>query len=84
MSAAQPPLKNFDVVVLGAGLDTRAHRMPELAGLHVYELDLPGASAFKQAQVRTHLGASPAHVGAADSSAAIFSAAASAFWAAAT
>jgi methyltransferase (TIGR00027 family) len=37
------------VVILGAGYDTRAHRMPELAGLDVFEVDLPATQARKRA-----------------------------------
>jgi methyltransferase (TIGR00027 family) len=37
------------VVILGAGYDTRAHRLPELADVPVYEVDLPGTQARKRA-----------------------------------
>ena len=43
------------VVILGAGLDTRAYRLPELASAHVFELDLPHVQAAK----RTRLGQRP-------------------------
>ena len=37
-----PWSKGIDtVVILGAGYDTRAYRMPELAGIAVCEVDLP-------------------------------------------
>jgi len=36
-------------VILGAGPETRAHRMPELAGLDVFEVDLPSTQARKRA-----------------------------------
>ncbi len=36
------------MVVLGAGYDTRAWRLPELAGCHVVEVDLPATQAVKQ------------------------------------
>jgi methyltransferase (TIGR00027 family) len=36
-------------VILGAGYDTRAHRMPELAGIDVFEVDLPSTQARKRA-----------------------------------
>jgi methyltransferase (TIGR00027 family) len=36
------------VVLLAAGLDTRALRLPWAAGTHVYEVDLPEVLAFKQ------------------------------------
>jgi methyltransferase (TIGR00027 family) len=37
------------VVLLAAGLDTRAFRLAWPAGTHVFELDLPGVLAFKEA-----------------------------------
>jgi methyltransferase (TIGR00027 family) len=36
------------LVLLGAGLDTRAYRMPSLAGIPVYEVDHPATQAYKQ------------------------------------
>lgn len=39
------------LVVLGAGLDARAWRMPELAGVRVFEVDHPSTQAFKRARV---------------------------------
>jgi methyltransferase (TIGR00027 family) len=36
------------LVLLGAGLDTRAYRMPVLAGIPVYEVDHPATQAYKQ------------------------------------
>jgi methyltransferase (TIGR00027 family) len=39
------------LVVLGAGLDARAWRMPELAGVHVFEVDHPSTQTFKRARV---------------------------------
>lgn len=48
------------VVVLGAGLDTRAYRLP---GPHrVYEVDLPANIDTKRARVRAALGDVPDHV----------------------
>jgi methyltransferase (TIGR00027 family) len=41
------------LVVLGAGLDARAWRMPELAPAHVFEVDHPSTQAYK----RTRMGA---------------------------
>ncbi len=35
-------------VVLGAGLDTFAHRSPLAAGVHVFEVDHPGTQAWKR------------------------------------
>lgn len=39
------------VVLLGAGLDARAWRLPELAGAEVWEVDHPDTQAFKQARL---------------------------------
>jgi methyltransferase (TIGR00027 family) len=50
------------VVILGAGLDTRAYRLPELADVPVIELDLPENSAFKRQRIEAVLGAVPRHV----------------------
>jgi methyltransferase (TIGR00027 family) len=41
------------IVILGAGLDTRAWRMPELAGTQVFEVDHPATQAFKQQHLET-------------------------------
>ncbi len=43
--------KAKQVVVLGAGLDARAWRLPELAGCVVYEVDHPATQAYKRARV---------------------------------
>lgn len=50
------------VVILGAGLDTRAYRLPELANAHVFELDLPHVQASKRARLTRSLAASGNHV----------------------
>lgn len=50
------------VVILGAGYDTRAYRMPELADVAVCEVDLPRNSAGKAAALRRTLGAPPVGV----------------------
>ena len=47
------------VVILGAGYDTRAYRLPELAGIPVCEVDLPGNIARKAAAVRRCFGRVP-------------------------
>jgi methyltransferase (TIGR00027 family) len=39
------------LVVLGAGLDARAWRMPELADTRVFEVDHPSTQAYKRARV---------------------------------
>lgn len=38
------------LVILGAGLDARAHRMPELAGTTVFEVDHPSTQAYKRSR----------------------------------
>jgi len=50
------------VVILGAGYDTRAYRLPELAGIPVCEVDLPGNIARKAAAVRRCFGRVPPSV----------------------
>lgn len=47
------------LVILGAGYDGRAWRMPELAGVSVFEVDRPGTQADK----RTHLSELPPAIG---------------------
>lgn len=39
------------VVILGAGLDGRAWRMPELAGLRVFEVDHPATQGYKRLRI---------------------------------
>lgn len=41
------------LVVLGAGLDARAWRMPELSRVTVYELDHPATQAYKRERIAT-------------------------------
>jgi methyltransferase (TIGR00027 family) len=56
-------LPNIDsVVVLGAGLDTRAYRLARRSDIPVFEVDLPVNIARKQAAVQRTLGAQPASV----------------------
>jgi methyltransferase (TIGR00027 family) len=50
------------VVILGAGYDTRAYRLPELAAIPVCEVDLPGNIARKAAAVRRCFGRVPVGV----------------------
>lgn len=50
------------VVILGAGFDTRAYRLPEMATVPVCEVDLPGNVARKAAAVRRCFGGVPPHV----------------------
>ena len=49
---------NKQIVILGAGLDGRAWRMPELEGLRVFEVDHPATQGFK----RLRVGALPAPI----------------------
>ncbi len=49
-------------VILGAGFDSRAHRLPELATARVAEIDHPSTQALKRAGIARILGALPAHV----------------------
>ncbi|RKT88621.1 methyltransferase, TIGR00027 family [Saccharopolyspora antimicrobica] len=51
------------VVLLGAGLDTRAYRLPELAAMPCYEVDLPAGTARKRALVQKVYGRIPDRVG---------------------
>lgn len=50
------------VVILGAGLDTLAYRLPELSGARVYEVDLPHNIDRKRARLRKLYGEVPGHV----------------------
>lgn len=50
------------VVILGAGLDTSAHRLPILADTSVYEVDLPENIARKRASLHKLHGTVPEHV----------------------
>jgi methyltransferase (TIGR00027 family) len=50
------------VVVLGAGFDTRAYRLEEMRPARVWELDLPEVQAAKRAAVTRVLGAVPPNV----------------------
>lgn len=50
------------VVILGAGFDTRAYRIDGMERVRVFELDLPGWREAKQTRLEKVLGAVPAHV----------------------
>lgn len=51
------------LVILGAGFDTRAYRFADrLAGVATFEVDHPATAALKRARVRTVFGALPRHV----------------------
>lgn len=50
------------VVILGAGFDARAYRIPGIQQVHIFELDLPNPQRLKQTFVKNILGELPAHV----------------------
>jgi methyltransferase (TIGR00027 family) len=50
------------LVVLGAGFDTRAYRVADPDRVRVYEVDLPANIDAKRTRVRAVLGAVPGHV----------------------
>ena len=51
------------VVILGAGYDTRAYRLGDAKrGVHFYEVDHPATQAVKTARLRDVLGSLPGHV----------------------
>ena len=49
-------------VNLGAGFDTRAFRLPELADFPVWEVDQPGSIETKRRRLQSIIGEVPAHV----------------------
>ena len=50
------------IVLLGAGLDSRAYRFDALRRMRVFELDLPQTQEYKKSRVREVLGSLPGHV----------------------
>jgi len=50
------------VVILGAGFDCRAYRIPEIAGTPVFEVDHPATQAMKKDRLARVLGTIPSHV----------------------
>jgi len=50
------------VVILGAGFDGRAYRLPGIERTRVFEVDHPTTSAAKRARLTALLGALPSHV----------------------
>jgi methyltransferase (TIGR00027 family) len=50
------------VVILGAGFDSRAYRIRGMERVQVFEVDLPGTVALKQARLESVLGAIPENV----------------------
>ena len=59
-AALHPGLASL--VILGAGFDTLAYRIPELAAKQVYEVDLPEVIETKKRALRRTYGQVPAHV----------------------
>jgi methyltransferase (TIGR00027 family) len=50
------------LVILGAGLDTRAYRLPGIERVKVFEVDLPAVQNDKKKKVQKYLGKLPEHV----------------------
>jgi methyltransferase (TIGR00027 family) len=50
------------LVILGAGLDTRAYRLPGMERVTVFEVDLPAVQADKVKQLQKHFGRLPPNV----------------------
>lgn len=50
------------LLVLGAGFDSRAYRLPGLSGIRVFEVDHPDTQATKRAALKRVLPALPEHV----------------------
>jgi methyltransferase (TIGR00027 family) len=50
------------VVLLGAGYDTRPYRLPQLATIKVFEVDLPTVQRSKQQRLQKYLGRLPDNV----------------------
>ena len=50
------------VVILGAGFDTRAYRIAGMDRVRVFEVDLPGACEAKRSRLESVLGSVPRHV----------------------
>jgi len=50
------------LVILGAGLDTRLYRLPGLEKINGFELDLPAAQANKKKKLQKYLGVMPANI----------------------
>lgn len=50
------------VVILGAGFDSRAHRIPGMDQVQVFEIDLPGTRKLKENRLESVLGAVPKNV----------------------
>jgi methyltransferase (TIGR00027 family) len=50
------------IVILGAGLDTRPYRLPGIERAKVYEVDLPAVQADKKQKIEQRFGRLPGHV----------------------
>ena len=50
------------VVILGAGYDTRPYRLPGIELTKVFEVDLPAVQADKKKKIQKHFGRLPGHV----------------------
>ena len=50
------------VVILGAGLDTRPYRLPGMDGVKVFEVDLPAVQNDKKKKIKKHFGRLPENV----------------------
>ncbi len=50
------------VVILGAGFDTRPYRLAGMEHVNVFEVDLPSVQADKKKQLQKHFGQVPKHV----------------------
>lgn len=50
------------VVILGAGLDTRPYRLPGIDGVKVFEVDLPAVQNDKKKKIKKHFGRLPENV----------------------
>lgn len=50
------------VVILGAGFDSRAYRIPGMDKIQVFEVDLPGTRDLKQVRLEKVLGAVPENI----------------------
>jgi methyltransferase (TIGR00027 family) len=50
------------LVILGAGYDTRPYRLPEMESVKVFEVDLPAVQDDKKKKLQKYLGRLPEHV----------------------
>lgn len=50
------------IVILGAGLDTRPYRLPGIERARVYEVDLPAVQADKKRRIEQHFGRLPGSI----------------------